>query len=91
MNLLSRMGVGSRTGAGMAARLVPPQRATALARIATALAVTSMGALTLGAVAVGALAIRALAVRTLVVRSARFRRLEVGEFVVGGQPFPARA
>jgi hypothetical protein len=60
-----------------------PERATALARIATALAVTSMGALAVGALAVGALAIRRLAIG-----SARIRRLEIDELVVAGARFP---
>jgi hypothetical protein len=56
-------------------------REGALARIATALAVTSMGALAVGALAVGALSIGSLAIKT-----ARIRRLELDELLVGGKP-----
>ncbi len=56
------------------------KRDIALARVGTALALTSMGALAVGAIAVGALAIGALAVGT-----ARIRRLEIDELIVGGE------
>jgi hypothetical protein len=59
-----------------------PRREAALARLGTALAATSMGALAIGALAVGAIAIRRLAVG-----SARIRRLEIDELVIGGRPF----
>ncbi len=79
MNVLSRIVTGRSTA------LRRPEAASALTRVATALAVVSVGALSLGAVAVGALAIGALAVKR-----ARIQRLEIGELLVGGQPFPAR-